>query len=111
MEDESVPLRAAGRWHRDVDRRAGCRQEVPQRGGVPVAQHRARAARLHRREPSPFEREPSVPHRVHAAVEHDEPAGSYPVADLITAGTEGMQLGRTQHSMVEIGGRRDSDVD
>ena len=51
MDDESAPLRPAARADCHVDCPAGRRQEVPQRRGVAMAQHRARPARLNRREP------------------------------------------------------------
>jgi hypothetical protein len=74
---------------------------------VAVAQHRARAARGHRRTPSTFPRQGAVTDRVHAVVLHQQPSDPHAIRDRLLAEADREQLRPDDDAVLPARERRD----
>jgi hypothetical protein len=96
-----------GHWHRDVDRPAVSREQLPKDGGALMAEYGAVPTCLHRREPSALLAERLVTNRVHTAVEQVQPTGSDAALDAGPGETAGKELTGRQDTMLPLSRVRD----
>ena len=107
MHDQAGAPRASARPAGHVHGAAGRGAQIPQRRGVRVAQHRALAERADRGEPPPALRQPPMSHRVHPAVQRDQPPAPDPLPDLRPRSADRVEPGAVDDPVVGVRERGD----
>ena len=100
MQDQAGAPRASARRGGHVHGAAGRGAQIPQRRGVRVAQHRALAERADRGQPAAALRQTAVSHRVHPAMQRDQPPGPDPPPDLRSRSTDCVEPGAVDDPVV-----------